>query len=78
MRTITLVSSVLIALTGCATDSRSPKLEEHTVVRVYEVEPVTVVDQASPTYMAVLEDSNRLPVPAGTRTGQIFTFQTYK
>lgn len=67
---------VLLTLSSCSNED-TVRLEQHTVIRVFKVPPVTVLDQITPIYKAVLEDSSQIPVPANTVPSQIFTYKYY-
>jgi len=79
MRKILIISLLLIGVlaSGCTQQAPS-KIEKHLVVKVFIKRPVSVHDQISPRFYAVLDNEDTVPVGPRTRAGDTITYKYYQ
>jgi uncharacterized protein YcfL len=77
MRKYTLLVLVLGMLASCAGPS-SVKVERHVIVEIFKKKPISVHDEISPRYYAVLENGDTVPVHERTRINDTVTYKYYQ
>jgi uncharacterized protein YcfL len=77
MRKYTLLVLVLGMLASCAGPS-SVKVERHAIVEIFKKKPISVHDEISPRYYAVLENGDTVPVHERTRINDTVTYKYYQ
>ena len=77
MRNYTLLVLILGMLASCASPS-SVKVEKHAIVRVFKKRPISIHDEISPRYYAVLDNGDIVPVHERTRINDTVTYKYYQ
>lgn len=77
MRNFILLISALGMIAGCAKPS-SVKQEKHTVLNVFKKKPVSIHDEISPRYYAVLDNGDTVSVTGSTRPYDTITYKYYQ
>ena len=77
MRKYTILVLILGMLTSCAGPS-SVKVEKHAIVRVFKKRPISIHDEISPRYYAVLDNGDIVPVSERTRVYDTVTYKYYQ
>jgi uncharacterized protein YcfL len=77
MRNYTLLVLALGMLAGCTSQS-SVKVERHVIVEIFKKKPISVHDEISPRYYAVLENGDTVPVHERTRINDTVTYKYYQ
>ena len=66
-----------LPLTGCLTEPVGVEEERHTIVEVFKLAPVSIHDEISPRYRAVLSNGDTIPVAQFERVGDTITYKYY-
>jgi hypothetical protein len=69
--------AVIFSLSGCGYDRIPERDEIHTVIKVWKQRPISVQDDVSPQYKAVLENGDTVPARYNTLPGDIFKYVYY-
>jgi hypothetical protein len=77
MRNYILLTLTLAMLASCAGPS-SVKVEKHAIVRVFKKRPISIHDEISPRYYAVLDNGDIVPVHERTRLCDTVTYKYYQ
>ena len=77
MRNFKLLSLLLVLLASCTRPS-SVEIEKHAIVKVFKKRPVSVHDEISPSYYAVLDNGDTVPVHERARTNDTITYKYYQ
>jgi hypothetical protein len=77
MRKYTILVLILGMLASCAGPS-SVKVEKHAIVRVFKKRPISIHDEISPRYYAVLDNGDIVPVSERTRVYDTVTYKYYQ
>ena len=76
MRLISL-TLILFLLNSCGDDVTGVKVK-HVIVKKFKVPPVSVHDDISPRYKAVLENGDTIPTSQNSREGDTVSYIFYK
>ena len=77
MRNFKLFSLLLVLLASCTRPS-SVEIEKHAIVNVFKKRPVSVHDEISPSYYAVLDNGDTVPVHERARPNDTITYKYYQ
>ena len=77
MRNYTLLVLALGMLAGCASPS-SVKVERHVIVEIFKKKPISIHDEISPRYYAVLKNGDTVPVHERTQINDTVTYKYYQ
>lgn len=77
MRNFILLILTLGLLASCAGPS-SVKVEKHAIVRVFKKRPISIHDEISPRYYAVLDNGDIVPVSERTSVYDTVTYKYYQ
>jgi hypothetical protein len=77
MRKYTLLTLAFGMLASCAGQS-SVQVEKHAIVRVFKKRPVSIHDEISPRYYAVLDNGDTVPVHERARSCDTVTYKYYQ
>jgi hypothetical protein len=77
MRNLIILTLVLGLIASCAGPS-SVKVEKHVIVSVFKKRPVSIHDEISPRYYAVLDNGDIVPVTGTTRPQDTITYRYYQ
>lgn len=74
-----LFYSIMVALvfTSCTTEPVDVSRFNYEVVQIFKVRPVSIHDEISPRYKAVLSNGDTVPASQNTRVGDTITFFYY-
>lgn len=79
MRKLVILLTLTIGvLASCCTQQTPTKIEKHTVVRVFMKRPISIHDEISPSFYAVLENGDIVPVSHRIRPGDTLTYKYYQ
>jgi hypothetical protein len=77
MRTFIILTLALSAITSCVKPS-AVKHEKHAVLSVFKKKPVSIHDEISPRYYAVLDNGDTVSVGETTRPYDTITYKYYQ
>jgi|688.fasta_scaffold130595_5 uncharacterized protein YcfL len=77
MRKYTILVLILGMLASCSSPS-SVKIEKHTIVGVFKKRPISIHDEISPRYYAVLDNGDTVSVGETTRPYDTITYKYYQ
>lgn len=77
MRKYTILVLIFGMLASCASPS-SVKIEKHEIVEVFKKRPISIHDEISPRYYAVLDNGDTVPVHERARVNDTVTYKYYQ
>jgi uncharacterized protein YcfL len=77
MRNYILLVLILGILASCESPS-SVKIEKHVIVEVFKKKPISIHDEISPRYYAVLENGDIVPIHERTQINDTVTYKYYQ
>ena len=77
MRKYTILVLILGMLASCSSPS-SVKIEKHVIVRVFKKRPISIHDEISPRYYAVLDNGDTTIIHETAKANDTVTYKYYQ